>query len=264
MDRSLGLGGTDAMRVMSGEWLDLYKEKVGEQPPVNLDDVWRVQLGKYTEPFHREWLAGQISEAIFVEQEPTLKTVGDNLLAFAHFDGRTADTARLVELKHSNQMATARDKALYYAPQLAHYMFVGGFKEAIFSIIPGNDDPQHVIVERNEEYIDELMELERKFWWHVSERVPPEILPTAAIDRAAKTAESIKLDGKRKVDMSGNNQWPGAADDYLQTKAAFKRHNESKAELKEAMPDDAYEAYGNGIVLKRDKRGAVRITETKE
>lgn len=259
MDRSMGLGGTDAHRIMNGDWHNLYLEKIGEKPADDLSGVFRVQLGVHTEPFHRKWLEGLIGDTINEPEEATLRTVGETPL-FGHFDGVTAVGQELVELKHSNSDANARDKALYYAPQLGHYMFVGDFKQAIFSVIPGNNDPDWLVVEINHDYIAQLLELEQQFWWHVTEKVAPEIIPTGKIKAARKTVERTKLNGMNKIDMVGNNQWAEAVGTYVETIDAAKRHEESKATIKAVMPDDAYEAYGYGLVAKRDKRGAVRLS----
>ena len=50
MDRTRGIGGSDATRIMRGDWLSLYNEKVGLTKPEDLSNVFRVQLGILTEP----------------------------------------------------------------------------------------------------------------------------------------------------------------------------------------------------------------------
>ena len=40
MDRQGFIGGTDAIRIMNGEWAELYQEKVGLVEPKDLDDVF--------------------------------------------------------------------------------------------------------------------------------------------------------------------------------------------------------------------------------
>ena len=49
MDRQGFIGGTDAIRIMNGEWAELYQEKVGLVEPKDLTDVFAVQLGAFTE-----------------------------------------------------------------------------------------------------------------------------------------------------------------------------------------------------------------------
>ena len=55
MDRQGFIGGTDAIRIMNGEWAELYQEKVGLVEPKDLTDVFAVQLGAFTEDFNLNW-----------------------------------------------------------------------------------------------------------------------------------------------------------------------------------------------------------------
>ena len=55
MDRQGFIGGTDAIRIMNGEWLELYQEKVGLTEPEDLSEVLAVQLGVHTEQFNLDW-----------------------------------------------------------------------------------------------------------------------------------------------------------------------------------------------------------------
>ena len=45
VERPKTLGGSDAVRIMEGDWHTLWKEKTGRQEPANLDRVLPVQLG---------------------------------------------------------------------------------------------------------------------------------------------------------------------------------------------------------------------------
>ena len=53
--RPRGIGGTDASRLVKGEWKDLWLEKVGRQERADLSSVLPVQLGIFTEEFNRRW-----------------------------------------------------------------------------------------------------------------------------------------------------------------------------------------------------------------
>jgi hypothetical protein len=50
-DRTTGIGATDARLIMAGDWHQLWLEKTKRAQPPNLDDIFRVQLGKVTESF---------------------------------------------------------------------------------------------------------------------------------------------------------------------------------------------------------------------
>ena len=55
MDRQNFIGGTDAIRIMNGEWSDLYQEKLGIVEPEDLSESLPVQLGMHTEQFNLDW-----------------------------------------------------------------------------------------------------------------------------------------------------------------------------------------------------------------
>ena len=44
MDRTRGIGGSDATRIMRGDWLSLYNEKVGLTQPEDLSNVFNLEL----------------------------------------------------------------------------------------------------------------------------------------------------------------------------------------------------------------------------
>ena len=50
LDRSKGIGGSDANRIMRGDWHKLWLEKTGKQVPEDLSKNLAVQIGVITEP----------------------------------------------------------------------------------------------------------------------------------------------------------------------------------------------------------------------
>ena len=46
------IGGTDATRIMKGNWHDLWLEKTGQKEPEDLSDVIAVQIGIATEEYN--------------------------------------------------------------------------------------------------------------------------------------------------------------------------------------------------------------------
>lgn len=53
--RRKGIGGSDAMKIMSGDWLTLWEEKTGRAAAQDLSDVLPVVMGAWTEPLNRYW-----------------------------------------------------------------------------------------------------------------------------------------------------------------------------------------------------------------
>lgn len=252
------IGGSDAKRIMNGDWLALYEEKVGIREPEDLSNVFRVQLGKWTESFHAEWLIHQHNMALVDPDGPVVHPEHDFIIG--SLDRLWPEKGTFVELKHSNERASPREITETYLPQVAHYCACMGVSVAYISTIPGNGEPFVTKVEPPKQYMDELIEMERTFWWHVQNRVAPEIVPTASLERTNALAKETKVDGFRFVDMTGNNQWAVAAGTLIETKDAATRHEAAKDELKKLVEADVGEATGHGVTIKRDKRGALRMT----
>jgi predicted phage-related endonuclease len=256
-DRHLGLGGTDAMRIMSGDWFRLYQEKMQLTEPANLDDIFEVQLGIYTEPFHRQWFQKLTGFKVEEHEGRYLSKYYGNM--YAHIDGWIEDKKTFVELKHSNAFFSLKDRIKYYMPQLHHYMYVMDVKTCYFSAIFGNSAPQYAVVGRDSGYMSELIRMEEAFWWHVEHKTAPEDLPSPQIEALAKMAENATIDGYRTVDMSQSNSWISHSQDFLRSKDAYDLHEKSKEELKSLVGDDVGEAYGNGVVIKRNKKGHLQV-----
>lgn len=262
VDRGRGLGGTDARRIMAGDWLPLYEEKVGLRAPDDLSGVFRVQLGIRTEAFHAEWF-GKMTGFALDDPQPTYEHP-EHRFMYAHLDKWLPEFGSFVELKHSSANARFDDKARYYMAQLQHYMAVTGADHCWLSVIRGNDDPVWGKVDRKDAYIDTLIETERAFWWHVENKVPPDIVPQAALERIAKNAELIPVNGWVKRDMTGSNAWAVHAETFLRSRDAARLHDEAKKKLHELVANDAGEAYGFGVVARRDVRGRISIRAAKE
>src|SRR5262249_35911921 len=52
------------------------------------------------------------------------------------------------------------------------------------------------------------------------------------------------------------NSWAEFAAQFRETRAAFLKHENAKAELKSLMPEDAKEAVGHGVRARRSKSGS--------
>lgn len=258
-DRHTGIGSSDAARLINGDWLSLYLEKVGEAESEDLSKVFRVQLGIHTERFHLDWLATHYSLGEIKECSDRIVD-NDATFLFCHLDGWAVRDNTFVETKHSNGRATAREKAVYYMPQLQHQLAITGKDWCWFSVIPGNDDPQLVQVAADKDYQTRLREMCASFWWHVTNKVPPEITPTGAQETMKQAGFQIPIDGLKPYDMTNSNEWASSAADFLNNREAAQLFEEAKTNLKSLVPADASECTGHGITIKRDKRGSLRFS----
>ena len=73
------------------------------------------------------------------------------------------------------------------------------------------------------------------------------------------TASVVPVDLTKRVDMTGNNEWAYLAAEIAEMISYKRAYDQSVAAIKALVEPDAAEAYGHGIILKRDKRGTLRM-----
>jgi predicted phage-related endonuclease len=252
--RCLGIGGSDATRIMAGDWLALWEEKTGRRGPPDLSDVLAVQLGAYTESFNLFWFQRKTQVAVSTVDCEGLRHkqygfMQANLDAWAGANG-------LVECKHTNGFAKAEEIVSRSYWQCLHYLAVTGSEQAYLSVIFGNSKWDYFEIARSTEDIALLIQRENTFWEHVTTDTPP---PTTS--PAVKVP--VQLDNLREVDMTGNNEWAVCAADWLTNKAAAKKFEIAAKGLKELTAGDAKFAFGHGVKVTRAANAALTVKEMK-
>ena len=250
---------------MGGDWLSLYKEKLGLTEAVDLSRNFKVQLGIYTEPFHRNWLSDQTKLKIYEILDPVVRDI-NGAPCRAKIDGEVTGTTWMIELKHTGGNYSVLEEAQRYMAQIQFYMLVGRYQKCIFSVIRGTEEPVHVEVDANDEYQEMLMQSVAQFWQHVAQRNPPDddwIAASGFHERVEEVTKIVPIDGMISVDMSQSNSWVANAALYLTNEQAAKDFEAAKRDLKNLIPDNAYEAAGAGITLKRSKNGSLRFSKEK-
>ncbi len=249
-----GIGGTDARRIVAGDWLPLYLEKVGETQAEDLSGVWPVQLGSWTEPLHLSW--HERTEGVEIQRFDTAIIHPDVPHFFASLDGYIDSEDEPLEVKHTFAGQSIRDSALYYMPQLQHQMVVTGCRRSRFSIICGNQEPKWAHVDRDEDYITKMLPMLNQFWWHVENKEPP---AAPEVDSLAAEAKAVRVQGLVSYDYATNNEWSSLEVDYVDNITAATTFEAAKKQLKELVPADAAEVVGKLVTIKRDARGALRF-----
>jgi predicted phage-related endonuclease len=262
-DRRSGLGGTDAKKIVEGDWLSVYNEKLGITEPPDLSDIFPVQLGSWTEPFHREWFAKRSGKKLIHDSlEVAMARVHpEHSFMFGHIDAWIPEDKTFLEMKHTNAHSSFREKADYYMPQMAHYAAICGVNKCWFSMIPGNGEPIWGEIEITTDYMNALIEAERAFWWHVVEEIPPMAAPTGVVASIDQLGKANKIDGMRAYDFTNKNEFNSLATDWLANKSAASTFDKAVKELKTHVPADAAEVLGVNIIIKRDKAGRLSIKE---
>jgi predicted phage-related endonuclease len=256
--RRFSIGGSDANIIMSGDKEKIHQlwlEKTGQAPNVDLSDVLAVQMGIHTEAFNRAWYTKQTGNFVYMETVPVTKGYG--IPMSATLDGMVIinDEKTVFEAKHVTMMSNMDEQLERYYPQLVHNMKVTGYYKAVLSVFFGNAKWDHVLIEYDRDYGAELLKAERAFWSHVENMTPP-----VDIETSVKPVARQRL----SVDMTGNNEFASNADAWIRNRDASAAFDAAKNALKKLLPDEADEAYGYGITVKASKSGAITVKEMKK
>ena len=254
------IGGTAACVIAKGKHFkttvhDLWMEATGKKDRPDLTWELQVQLGILSESLNAKFFTHNTemeverngtTDQLYVHPElPYLVAQIDGLVHVSrHNDG-------IWEAKHTNAFSDIDQQANNYYPQVQHYMNVVGKDVSYISAIFGNSIFDYIRIDRDQEYLDKLMELQHKFWRCVVMDIPP------AKDIGAIVEPTVPI--VRKVDMTGNNEWASLAGDFIENQAASKIFEDAKKDLKVMVPKDAKETSGHGIVATRAKNGACTI-----
>ena len=265
-NRNEYIGGSDANRLLyrldkqdwetvGQQWDALYLEKIGEQDPEDLSENIRVQIGIATEHLNIQWLERELNQEI--TRNVVVKP--DGFMA-SNLDGVTKNI-ELVECKHTSERNRMDIVAENYYPQLQHYMMHTDTDMIHLAVIFGNARWESTIITSDPTYQIQLKSVETIFWDCVTEKRLPSNHLDSLFGAKIKAPTNIKLSGMRKVDLSTNTSYKKAVKQYLETKPYVKLHVEAKHDIKELVPNDAYEVTGGGIVIKRSKNNTLTIRE---
>jgi len=262
-DRSKGIGGSDAKKIMSGEWNALYRSKKGLAEQEDLSDVFRVQLGTFTEPLNLYWLAKN-NPGWKIEQDGVTRTDDIHSHLYCHPDATAKIDGQLavIDAKHTNPFGEKeqRMKDGYYW-QLIHNGYLCGATLGVISPIYGNDIGAPVIIELSPKDTKEYLKRTVLFWSMVECNQEPD-------DVHAVTETHYTISGLRTVDMTGNNRWADQAAAYINAHEAASPHitakEDANLELKRLVDADVGEASGHGVRIKRNKKGTPVISTYQE
>ena len=247
------IGGSDARIIMGGDeaaLLRLWREKRGEAELEDLSGNLIVQLGAATEELNRRWYEAQSGNVVTDVQRrirhPVLRWMGATL------DGRIEGSGAVFEAKFMLPWAFTEEAAAEkYMPQLQHNMWVVAARSAVLSVITGGGKWVEITTHADPLYQHLIVTAERKFWRCVESGEPPRLF---GVEPPKPRIEAVRV-----VDMSTSNAWGEFAAIFARTRAAHLEHEQSKAELKKLLPEDAKEAVGHGLRAKRSKAGAISI-----
>jgi predicted phage-related endonuclease len=247
------VGGSDARTIMGDDeaaLLRLWQEKRGEVEAKDLAGNLIVQLGLATEDLNRRWYetnTGQvITDVQRLVRHPTVRWMA------ATVDGRVQGSDAVFEAKFMLPWSFSEEAAAEkYMPQLQHNMWVVAARTAVLSIITGGGRWVEIKTHADPLYQHLIVTAERKFWRCVESGEPPTLF---GVELPKPWIEAVRI-----VDMSDSNAWAAFAGVFLRTRTAHLEHEKAKAELKSLVPEDARQAIGHGIWVRRSKAGAINF-----
>lgn len=256
MKRTGFIGGSDCVQIMQGKWLELWQVKTGRAEPDDLSNNIAVQLGIWTESFNLSWFEKEFNCILNnhqLELENQIGSVPTKGMIDAMFNGN------IVETKHTNSFSTMDKITEYYMPQIQLYAHLAKADGIYLSVIFGNSKWESAYVSYNDKYFDSMWAVVSDFWGYVVRDEEPIAVNTPSI-----SIDKISVDNMVKRDASNDNHFISRSHDYIENQEAAKVFEVSKEDLKNMVGADEREVYCDLLSIKRDKRGALRITTRKE
>lgn len=197
--RKTGIGGSDASVVCGinryKSPVELWMEKVNNFPPQDAGEsaYWGTQLESLV---RAEFTMRTNIEVSLVKQ---LLQSEEHTFMLANLDGVCNDPiygdcifeAKTASAFKANEWEDAIPDE--YMLQVQHYMAVTGYKAAYIAVLIGGNTFRWRLIERDEELIAMLIELESRFWEYVQNGTPPPIDGSEACAKylAEKYSDSI-------------------------------------------------------------------------
>jgi putative phage-type endonuclease len=262
--RKLGIGGSDASVVCGiNRWkspIELFMEKSDMLPPSETGEpaYWGNRLeGLVKEEFTLR-TGIEITPVKQILQSAEYPFMLANLDGICYhpehgmviFEAKTSSTYRSSEWMSSN----GNDKGCEngdgipaeYLIQLQHYMAVTGCKGAYIAVLIGGNDFRWQFVERDEELISMLIQLETEFWDKVQTGMPPTLDGSEA---SAKFLSRLYPDSVPDTTIQLPHTAMSLIKQYSRTSEKIKQYTEEKQEaenlLKQMLGDNEVGFVGN-------------------
>ena len=256
--RDQGIGGSDAPIICGlAAWkspMQLWAEKSGLVPResgAGMDTDW-LDLGNFIEPFIVEKYQKRTGLKVIRQgrfrKHPTIDFMQ------CHLDGKVVDPVKgegVWEAKFINPFMAGEwneetgELPEKYRAQCQHNMAVTGYKYASIAALIFGKGLVVIEIERDEQYIQALIETEAEFWKCVQDKTPPE-----ATGADSKFLEKVYVQDPDKTVML-----PAVIeildDELLKVKEIIshstKRKDELEATIKQTMGTGVYGVLPNGV-----------------
>ena len=259
MERKGFIGGSDCVKIMNGNWYDLWAVKTGRVESDDLDRNLAVQMGILTEDFNIEWFEIEYDKHVD-DQQKTFEKTHNGVPYKGTIDGTVRGSSAILEAKHTYAHNNISNVAEYYMAQVQMYCWLAGTEGAYMSVIFGNNRWESTYVKAHDGYMAALLDACTDFWGHVES----DDEPIGYDQPVTSPINEIPIDDMVKRDASSDNHFVSAAHDYLEHEPAAKSFESAKKDLKAMVSNNEREVYSSAITIRRDKRGALRISKRKE
>ena len=112
MERKGFIGGSDCVKIMEGEWEELWEVKTGLKEPESLLRNLPVQLGRHTEDFNLKWFAFNEVKQVVAQQKEYIASL-NNIPVKGTIDGAIKDENNIIEAKHTNNFYNILSSSWY-------------------------------------------------------------------------------------------------------------------------------------------------------
>lgn len=178
--RQKGIGGSEAAAIAGlNPWqtpFKVYMNKIEEIQEDDQEDNERMRVGRDLEDYvatrFYEATGKKVRRNNFLLQHP------EHEFMFANLDRMVVGENAFLECKTTNSYAKKdweEGIPLHYEIQCLHYMAVTGATHCYIAVLIGNEQFVWKEIKRNEEVIQNLIQIEKRFWEeHILTQTPPD------------------------------------------------------------------------------------------
>lgn len=267
MERRGFIGGSDAVKIMNGDWIELWEIKTGRIESPDLSKNLAVQMGILTEDFNLKWFEQEYNLLVkghqFEVTEEMERKGFDPKSIHRHpfklkgtLDGLVGDND-IIECKHTNAFNNMEKVISYYMPQVQLYMYLAKASGCYLSVFFGNSKWECVYISHDSSYMSPLLDMIQDFWGYVErDEEPPHALSTGIVQA---TQDKIPINNMVRRDASLDNEFISVAHDYIDNIYSSKYFEGAKKSLKQMVGVNEREVYCDLLSIKRNKRGALTV-----
>ncbi len=248
--RMQGIGGSDVAAICGMSRyrspMNVYLDKIGELPP--LDDNPKMKAGRMLEPLIADWFAEETG--LKVRRQNAIFQHREHPFMLANIDRWVPGENAGLECKNTSEYSSADwegvEAPAEYIMQCNHYMAVTGADRWYLAVLIGGWNFQFRLIERDDDLIRMLIDVEREFWnEHIVAKVPPSFSHQDTEHLALLYPES---DPESFVNLPEEQAWP-IMQKFFEARKAIKAAEEQEETAKnqiKGMMGQAERAYYQG------------------